>query len=143
MSYIKDLVDCERERLLRKNLPLDPDIIKNEREASDYDLASARRDFEFDDYKWATIKAYYCMYHIASAIARSRGYDIENHQCMYLFLDKLVATRELESSYAKGFRSMITVRKQADYSLSFSKTIAEESLRMAADFNNRLKKLIK
>jgi uncharacterized protein (UPF0332 family) len=143
MSYIKDLIDCERERLLRKNLPVDPDIVKNEHEASDYDLASGKRDFEYDDYKWATIKAYYCMYHIASAVARSRGYDIENHQCMYLFLEKLADARELESSYAKGFRSMIAARKQADYSLSFNKTSAEESLRIATDFNGRLKKLIK
>jgi hypothetical protein len=40
MSYIKDLIDCERERLLRKNLPVDPDIVKNKHEASDYDLAA-------------------------------------------------------------------------------------------------------
>lgn len=105
MSYIKDLIDCERERLLRKNQPADPDIIKNEIDASDYDLTSARRDYDFGDYKWATVKAYYCMYYMASAVARSRGYLIENHQCMYLLLEKLVDMGELESSWASSNRA--------------------------------------
>lgn len=38
---------------------------------------------------------------------------------------------------------MIISRKHADYSLSYNKAIAGASLELAADFNMRLKKLIK
>jgi uncharacterized protein (UPF0332 family) len=141
MSYVKDLVDCEHKALLKKVLS-NPDITSNEISASDYDLNSAKRDYSFDDYKWATIKAYYSMYHMASAVARSRGYVIENHQCMYLFLGKLVERGELESRFAAGFKGMIVTRKQADYNLTYSKVTADESIQVADAFHKRLKQCL-
>ena len=64
----KDLFECERDRLKKTissefDKSRNPEIIRDEIMASDYDLVSARRDFDFKDYKWAIVKAYYSMLH--------------------------------------------------------------------------------
>jgi uncharacterized protein (UPF0332 family) len=92
---IKDLFDCEKNKLLKKSPP-NQEIISNEINASEYDLDSAKRDLSFNDYKWATIKAYYSMLHISNAMARSNGLIIENHHCVYLYLSRLVDQRKLD-----------------------------------------------
>lgn len=86
---IKDLIDCENERRLKKpqmgHPAISSDAIRNDIDASDHDLESARKEFENGDHKWAIVKSYYSMLHAANALARTRGYVIENHLCMFLF----------------------------------------------------------
>lgn len=138
---IKDLIDCEHGRLLKKHPP-DRDIIQTEVVASTYDLDSARRDFSFNDYKWATIKSYYSMLHIANAVARSRGVVIENHYCVYLYLSRLADQKILESNYPVGFKSIYDSRLKADYGLTYDKNTAVDAIELADQFRNRLEKLI-
>lgn len=139
---IKDLIDCEHNRVLKKSPP-DPDIIKIEIDGSDYDLNSARRDLQYDDFKWATIKAYYSMLHISNAVARSRGLVIGNHHCAYLYLSRLVDNKELELNYASGFKAIYDSRIKADYGLKYGKNTAMDALEIAERFDNRMKTLIK
>jgi uncharacterized protein (UPF0332 family) len=139
---IKDLIDCEHNRLLKKSPP-DTGIIKNEIDASDYDLDSAKRDFTFNDNKWATIKAYYSMLHISNAVARSRGLIIENHHCVYLYLSRLVDSKELELYYAAGLKGIFDSRIKADYGLTYDKNTAMDALEIAGKFNVRMKTLIR
>jgi uncharacterized protein (UPF0332 family) len=82
------------------------------------------------------------MYHIASAVARSRGYIVDSHICMFLFLSKLVDRGELEVSFAAGFKGMIASRIQADYESTYNKYTAGESIQVAEAFNERLKRCL-
>lgn len=132
MMVIKDLIDCEHNKLLKKSPP-GQEVIKNEINASDHDLDSAKRDLSFDDHKWATIKAYYSMLHIANAVARSRGLVIENHHCVYLYLSRLVDQKVLESNYAIGFRSIYDLRLKADYGLTYDRNTAIDAIEIAED----------
>lgn len=138
---IKDMIDCEHGRLLKKSPP-DLEIIGTEVTASTYDLDSARRDFSFSDYKWATIKSYYSMLHIANAVARSRGLIIENHYCVYLYLSRLADHKILESNYPVGFKSIYDSRLKADYGLTYDKNTAADAIELAGKFRDRLAELI-
>ncbi len=138
---IKDLIDCEYHKLLKKSPP-NREIIKTEIKASDYDLDSAKRDLSFDDHKWATIKAYYSMLHIANAVARSRGLIIENHHCVYLYLSRLVDQKTLELNYAVGFRSIYDLRLKADYGLTYDRNTAIDAIDIAHRFNERMRSLL-
>jgi uncharacterized protein (UPF0332 family) len=138
---IKDMIDCEHSRML-KRAPPDHEIIETEVAASIYDLDSARRDFSFNDYKWATIKSYYSMLHIANAVARSRGLIIENHYCVYLYLSKLADQKILESNYSVGFKSIYDSRLRADYGLTYDKNTAVDAIELADRFRTRMKDLI-
>jgi uncharacterized protein (UPF0332 family) len=141
MMVIKDLFDCEYNKLLKKSPP-NPEIINNEVHASDHDLASAKRDLGFDDHKWATVKAYYSMLHIANAVARSRGLIIENHHCVYLYLSRLADQKMLESNYAVGFRSIYDLRLKADYGLTYDRNTATDAIDIAQRFNIRLRSMV-
>jgi len=141
MMVIKDLIDCEHNKLLKKSPP-GQEVIRNEIKASGYDLDSAKRDFSFDDHKWATIKAYYSMLHMANAVARSRGLVIENHHCVYLYLSRLVDQKVLESNYAVGFRSIYDLRLKADYGLTYDRNTAIDAIDIADRFNKRMKSLL-
>jgi uncharacterized protein (UPF0332 family) len=139
---IKDLIDCEHSRVLKKSPP-DPVIIRSEVDGSDYDLNSAKRDLQFNDFKWATIKAYYSMLHMSNAVARSRGLVTENHHCVYQYLSRLVDGKELELSYAAGFKGIYDYRIKADYGLKYSKNTAIDALEIAERFDKRMRALIK
>jgi uncharacterized protein (UPF0332 family) len=90
---IKDLYDCENERLIRaipsKEASINRDIINNELSASDFDLERAKRDCGDNDHKWATVKAYYSILHAAKALVRLKGVVVKNHKCTYLFFNKI------------------------------------------------------
>ncbi len=143
MSDIRDLVDCKNNKFLTNLEVSDPDMINSELAASDYDIGSSKRDFSFDDFKWATIKAYYSMLHSAKAVAISRKLKIEHHKCVSLFVMKLADHKEIESRYAYGFRSIYDSRIKADYGLSYSKEVAAEAIDIAEKFNPLMRALIK
>lgn len=144
---IKDLYDCEDQKLKKEitsqfDKSRNPEIIHNEISASDYDLDSARRDLSFDDYKWATVKAYYSMLHAAKAYVRSKGVIITNHKCTFLYLEKCVRSGELDGRYAQGYKGAMDFRWDADYGLKYDKNTADEAVTVASDFNKIMKELI-
>lgn len=145
---IKDLYDCESEKHI-KQITSDFDkasnleIIPNEINASDYDLESARRDFDTGDYKWATVKAYYSILHATKAFVRLKGVIINHHLCTYLYLEKLSRKGELDARYAYAFKAALDDRMDADYGLKYSKDTASDAIRVADDYNKMIKTLIK
>jgi uncharacterized protein (UPF0332 family) len=144
---IKDLYDCEYEKHI-KAITSDFDkasnleVIPKEMNASDYDLDSARRDFSYGDYKWATIKAYYSILHATNAFVRIKGVIINHHYCTYLFLEKLASKGEIETRYVHAFRATLNNRMDANYGEIFSKDIADNAILTAGDYNKKLKEMI-
>jgi uncharacterized protein (UPF0332 family) len=143
----KDLFECERDRLKKEitssfDRSKNPEIMRNEVTASDYDLESARRDLGFKDYKWAIVKAYYSMLHAAKAYVRFKGFIITDHKCTHLYLEKCARNGEFDGRYAAGYKGAKDFRWDADYGLKYDENTANEVISVAADFNNKMKELI-
>jgi uncharacterized protein (UPF0332 family) len=143
----RDLFECERDRLKKEitsafDKSKNPEVIQNEIAASDYDMDSARRDLGYRDYKWAIVKAYYSMLHMAKAYVRYKGFIITDHRCTYLYLEKCARGGEFDARYAIGYRGAIDSRWDADYGLKFDENTANEVMTVAADFNSKMKGLI-
>jgi uncharacterized protein (UPF0332 family) len=82
---IRDIYDCKdfiKEIRSDHDKRVNNDIIINEINASDQNLDSAKRDLGYNDYSWATVKAYYSMRHAANAFLRSKNILVKNHRCV-------------------------------------------------------------
>jgi uncharacterized protein (UPF0332 family) len=99
-------------------------------------MASARRDMNYKDYKWAIVKAYYSMLHMAKAYVRFKGFIITDHRCTHFFLDKCARNGEFDARYAVGYKGAIDSRWDADYGLKFDENTAKEVIIVAGDFNS-------
>jgi len=64
---------CIKERKLLKMVP-NQDIIQREMDDFGYDLVRARESLLNGDHKWASIQAYYCMFHSVKALVLNKGY---------------------------------------------------------------------
>jgi uncharacterized protein (UPF0332 family) len=145
---IEGFPDCERYHLIRHitsdyDRRLNIDIIKNETEASDYDLESAKRDFGYKDYKWATVKAYYSMLHEANAFLRSKNILIKHHRCIYYQLERCAKKGEINPRFVIAFKATLDDRMEANYYQKYDENTASETLTVAGEFNKGIKELIR
>lgn len=125
---------CLDERKLLKE-KLDRNLMTKELEEAEYDLDKARVSTKEGDYKWATIKAYYSMFHSARALLFSKGYREKSHACLFVALGHLfVSTGELEKRYLNEFEKCMSLREDADYGYVYNSHNANESIQSAADF---------
>lgn len=138
---LNDLDDCLKAGLLKKYSHTNDEIQAELRQAED-DLASARDSLRSGDNKWATIQAYYSMFHAAKAVLFSAGYRERSHYCILLFLDKLVNEGRLETNFANDFRSAMFLRKEADYNATFSEQSALDTADNAMAFIKKMKSLL-
>ncbi len=144
---IEDMVDCQSKHLIKKitsdyDKRINKEILKNEIEASDYDLISAKRDLGVKDYKWATIKAYYSMLHAANAFLRSKNILIKHHRCIYFQLAACAKKRQIDSRYVTAFKATLDDRMDANYYQKYDENTANETINIAEDFNKGIKELI-
>lgn len=142
---IRDIYDCKeyiKEITSDYDKRINSDILKNEIDGSDYDLNSAKRDFKYKDYKWATIKAYYSMLHGANAFLRSKSIHIKNHRCVYLQLEIFSKKHEIDPRYVTAFKSTLDDRMDANYDQKYDENTANETIIVAEDFNKGMKELI-
>ena len=108
------------------------------------DLAEARDRFVHRRYKYATINAYYAVFHAARALLYSRGYREKSHHCLALALEALfVDPGSLAGRYVRMFQNTMASREDADYSGSFSKENASLCIQDAEDFLRAATKLLR
>jgi uncharacterized protein (UPF0332 family) len=65
------------------------EMIEKEITSAEYDLSRSKESIEDKDYKWASVQAYYSMFHAAKALVLKKGYREKSHYCL------IVAIREL------------------------------------------------
>ena len=137
-----DVNECIENRYLARVKP-DEKLVKKELDESAYDLESAEKALEDEDYKWCIIKAYYCIFHAARAVLFKSGYQEKRHFAIGVVLEDLNKKGKLESSYVNDFNAAMSVREDADYHYIHSKEIAERSLEIAENFLDRMNVFIK
>jgi len=119
-------------------------LAKKELLAAEEDLAEARDRFGHGKYKYATINAYYAIFHAARALIYSKGYRERSHYCLAVALEALFVDEDLlKSRYVRIFQDTMALREDADYSGSFSKEGASMSISNAGEFIEVARNLIR
>ena len=93
------------------------------------ELSSARQDLEeasdrlaHGKWKYATINAYYSIFHAARALLYFSGFRERSHHCLAVALEALyVQRKQLDPSQVKSLRECMALRENADYLGTFSK----------------------
>lgn len=110
-------------------------LIEKELEAAKDDLNEAKDRLKNKKYKYATITAYYSMFHAARALIYSKGYREKSHYYLLVALQALFVDKGLiEEELAKDFHTALVLRESADYHGEFSKEGAESSIESATKF---------
>jgi len=118
------------------------DMIVKEIEAAATDLDDARYSLANKKLKWATIQAYYSMFHSARALLYSKGYREKSHFALSVAIEELFS-KELGLSMINSFRNAMDLRQEADYGLKFSEASATETIENAGKLLARVKEILK
>ncbi len=133
---------CLRERKLVKEKP-QPDLVEKELMAAKSDLETAENSISEGNFKWATVQAYYTMFHTAKALITSKGYREKSHACLSIALNALfVDTNILEAKHHIRFRDCMGLREDADYGVVYSEGSAKAAVGWAKEFLEEAKEKI-
>jgi len=134
---------CLEEGRLAK-IPVQQDLIQKEMNAARSDLKTAQESAAEGKHKWATVQAYYSMFHAAKALVLSKGYREKSHACLVIALRNLfIETGLLETKHYNHFRDCMHLRQDADYGLTYSPTSAQQTLDWAKQFIDETDKQLK
>jgi uncharacterized protein (UPF0332 family) len=101
-------------------------LVSKEFGQADHDLQAAIKSNDNGEHKWATIQAYYAMFHAARALLYAEGYREKSHYCLSTALLELyVDTGRLPLRAVKDFDRAMLLREEADYRGSFAKAGAD------------------
>lgn len=119
-------------------------LVARELKAAQDDLKAASQSLSDGREKWATVQAYYAMFHTARALLYSKGYREKSHYCLIVAMKALfVADRVLDVSLVETFQMAKSLRENADYDNEYSKKSAESLVEKAKEFLTVGKKILK
>lgn len=121
---------------------IDRKMVVKEVEAAETDLRDAQDSLEQRKFKWATIQAYYSMFHSTRALLYSRGYREKSHYALLVAIRNLFKN-ELGSHLISRFEEGMELRQEADYGLKFSEEGAAETTEGAEDLLKKAKEILK
>ena len=129
-------------RLLKAELGRE--AVEKELKGAEYDLRRARSSLNEVDFKWATVKAYYSMFHAARALLYNASYRERSHTALATALRELYVTPgRLTEEALSDFENAMDLREEADYTLTFSEEGARRVVRDAERFLIIAKDLLK
>ena len=109
-----------------------PAMVAKELKGAEHDLESANASRDRGDEKWASVQAYYSMFHYAKALVFAEGYREKSHLCLVVALRELyVKTGMLDEQVVVDFELVMSLRHEADYGLAFSKDGARLAIEVA------------
>jgi uncharacterized protein (UPF0332 family) len=108
-------------------------MVTKELKASRSDLGTARESYHADNYKWATVQAYYSIFHAARALLYDKGFREKSHRGLLKALGELYP-KAILSDMLESFEESMNLREAADYGLVYSEEGAKEALENAQIF---------
>ncbi len=132
---------CLEEGKLVK-IGVQPDLVKKEINEAESDLKSAEKSLKEKNPKWATIQAYYAMFHTAKALVLSKGYREKSHVCLSIALREFFE-KHIERKHFERFRDCMNLRMDADYGMIYSEKSAEEVIKWAGEFLAEAKRILR
>jgi len=91
----------------------------------------------------AISRAYYCMFHAASAVLLVEGITVDSHSALKtMFGLRFVKTGKIESKYGRWLNRLKDERENGDYDVftSFDHADAQESIKEAEEFLDEMKR---
>ena len=133
----QDFEDCLKKNKLSKFAGARK-LVKRELATAEEDLKAAQESLKQDNDKWATIQAYYAMFHTARALLYSRGYREKSHYCLIVAMKALfVQDGLLDVLLVEAFGTAKALRENADYENEFSADSARALVEKAGLFLKR------
>lgn len=108
------------------------------------DLKSSQLSFEQKNFKWATIQAYFSMFHTSRALLYAKNYREKSHHCLIVAMRALYSgERLIPEILITAFQEAKQLRESADYAEEWSEDGASGSVKAAKDLLRIAKKIIK
>lgn len=105
-----------------------------ELKAAKDDLTESLDRFDKEKYKYATITAYYSMFHSARSLLYSKGYREKSHYYLLVAIKALFVEKELmPATLLNEFHEAMVLRENADYNSQFSKEGAQAAINTAQE----------
>jgi len=114
-------------------------MCKKEYSVARKDLESEISSFESGNYKWATIQAYYAIFHGVRALVFKSGYREESHAALKLaFKELFIDTGALSHDVYKALERGMNLREMADYKETYSKSGASNLIELVVKGLNEI-----
>ena len=118
-------------------------LVPGELKAAQEDLKVASDSLRSGHEKWATVQAYYAMFHTARALLYSKGYREKSHYCLIVAMKALfVSDGRLDVTLVEAFGMAKVLRENADYDNEYSKESAKSLVEKAKKFLSAGKKIL-
>ena len=112
-----------------------PRLVAKEFRTARTDLKAAQDTLRTGNAKWATIQAYYAMFHAGRALLYAKGYRERSHYCLVVALRMLYqGTGGLAPHLIEALQRGKSLREHADYYGEFTSGTAQQLLLDAAQF---------
>lgn len=119
-------------------------IAEKELDEARDDLETAVETAARGNYKWATVQAYYSMFHAARALLYHNGLREQSHYCLIVGIKEIYVKKgKLAVSYIEALQEAKSLRESADYHGKWAKESADKILKQAESFIKETKELIK
>lgn len=139
---MNDFEQCIKERHLIK-MRASNEMIQKEITSAEYDLERSKESIKDEDYKWASVQAYYSMFHAAKALVLKKGYREKSHYCLMVAIRELfVKEGTMSEEVADTLELCMHLRHDADYGLIYHQDSAETAIRYAQQFLSKTKKIL-
>ena len=110
-------------------------LMGSELETAREDLEETRETLKRSRYKWATIQAYYAMFHAARALVYSKDYREKSHYYLAVALRALfVDEGKMDAQSVRDLLNAMNLREAADYDAEFSQSGAKAVIESADKF---------
>jgi uncharacterized protein (UPF0332 family) len=116
-------------------------MVSKELDGAKNDLETARKSLKAGDYKWATVQAYYSIFHAAKALLYNKDFRERSHRGLLSAL-KLLYPSKIVGSIIEDFSEAMRLREQADYGLVYSEDSARVSVEDAESFLEETTKIL-
>jgi uncharacterized protein (UPF0332 family) len=120
-------------------------IISQMQKAADK-LSAAKLLLEEDFLDDAISRAYYCMYHSASAVLLAEGLTAKTHDALKMIFGLyLVKTGKIDRKYGRLLSNLKDERESGDYDLfsDFQREDTESAVKQAEDFLSEMKRYLR
>lgn len=123
MGIVEDLM--KKGKL--KSAVFSDEMLLKEYQAGQSDLESAKSSLSQGNFKWATIQAYYGVFHGMRALVYKEGLREESHSAIKAILrERYTGVGRLSIETYNTFERGMNLREMADYKNTFSESAAQK-----------------
>ena len=134
--------DClKKGKIVR--FPAAKKLASKELDVAREDLKTSQQSLKQKSYKWATVQAYYAMFHAARTLLYHQGYREKSHYCLILAMKAFYVSKGvLEMRLVESLQMAKALREGADYENTFDPESAKALVAQAQEFVQVAEKVI-